>query len=224
MTAAHCMGEAKNNAWSAYGNLTIRARNDTTQADQAPFAAQTLTFVWVPSEYYNGTCTTVANCNKFDIAFAVVSDTFPSGHPGWFGWDSNLSNAQMDAMSTRMDGYPGCNSVLPARPQTNCTEGTVYGDDNTDCNVGGGTNFSNDSSGQSRELTFKCDGSPGMSGGPIFAINAFGCSGTGFCVLGQYNQYTCEGPACSGVQYPNAMGRMTGAYASIVAYLISTNP
>lgn len=119
-----------------------------------------------------------------------------------------------------MDGYPDCTTAAPVP----CTAGTAYGDISTNCSVGNGTNFSNDSNGQSREMRFRCDGSPGMSGAPIYTGALSACAGGARCVLGQYNSYSCVGTACGSSVWVNTMGRLTVNYASVLAMLNANNP
>jgi hypothetical protein len=177
-----------------------------------------MTSVWVPAQYWDGTCTTAGSCNKYDIGFAVTQNGFTNGG-SWYGYRSGWSAATIQSYWTYHNGYPGCG--LGSSP-ANCTGGTAYGDDNNDCDVGGGTNSSTDSNGQHRETSFKCDGSPGMSGAPLFSV----FSPCGSCVWGVYNQYpaSCETGSNCNIAYPNTMGRMTSEWGAVLATIRASNP
>ncbi|NVJ08027.1 trypsin-like peptidase domain-containing protein [Myxococcus sp. AM001] len=209
VTAAHCVVSAYS-GWNPIFN-TFTARRDGATA---PWGVQDAIWYWVPEGYINGSCNSVASCNRHDVAIMVLADNFPNGHPGWMGhW--NAPTDTLKTWSTYMRGYPGCSHV--AAPAS-CTARTLYGDVNL-CKTGNA--YSPDADGWHQEIEIGCDGSPGQSGSPIYSYDA---PVSGPVVVGQYNQYYCDAAACAGNAFPNRMGHLTPSWNNSISYFKSLYP
>lgn len=202
LTAAHC---TSTNNYS--GNATISVGNFKPRQDYGvkPWGTHEAIWVWSPAAWWS--CT--GDCNRFDISLVVLrkwADGHTGGHPGWMGYPTNLGTGYVDE-TFYMRGYPVVHASMP--PDLDDTR-VLWGDTES-CQIG--STYSPNGSGDDREATFDCDGSPGMSGSALYRNPKSNTR-----AYGVYSQYNCTAGACSGNDYPNVMTVLVPAYASWVTY------
>lgn len=216
LTAAHCLVDNSDDSvfWSVF-----RPRRDGQATE--PWGARNPEWYWFPEEYWDGTCTGIGDCNKYDIAL-IILEPWTGPHPGWFGY-WYVGADTMQTWNIYMRGYPradpgnGTCWNYPSRPQP-CTPWVLYGDTET-CNPG--SFFSPDSDNWNREVSLDCDGSRGMSGSAFYTYNAHP---DGPVALGEYSQALCIPDDCKGMNFANVMTRITPQYASAISFWRSFCP
>jgi len=212
LTAAHCLVDNGVPGWNPkYATFSPR-RNGSS----SPWGTLGPIWYWVPDNYFNGNCSDIGSCNKYDIGLMVLEDNWGTMHPGWMGY-SYGSPSFYNGWGKLMRGYPGCDPSWAERP-AGCTDQTLYGDANSLCNFA--TFFSQDSNGYYREVKTECDGGRGMSGSPVYAPNY----PNGPAVFGQYNNFDCIATDCAMNHTPNTMGLITQEYAGAIDYFKSQYP
>lgn len=205
-TAAHCVIRYSDGAYVA-GTFAADQVGNTT-----PFGVQTLQQVWYGGKY-NQYCTNPApgywsDCVREDWAFVVLQDNFPSGHPGYFGYEAPTEQGFRDATKVHA-GYPGCG--YPHSPSP-CADNHLYGQA-AFCTTGDFLWPFDD--GFQAAVELGCDASPGQSGGAVWRSTnrrILGVASTEQCA-------TCtpaEQPDAHVRAYPNLFSRYSSFHVGLV--------
>lgn len=217
-TAAHCVVDRENRVVYESSFRPRRDWSTGTATPTEPHGARQVIWVYFPLAYWDGTCTSSGDCNRHDIALAILDREIAVSPMGY--WYAPVETLQSWDKYNR--GYPRCFALEPdteaPRPVPLCQRSTLFGDAQL-CEIGDWRSRGPD--GYFRELFVNCDGARGMSGSPMYAYHP---ESDYPVVLGVYSLLRCFAEKCAdhpNGAFPNVMTRITPQSAGWMAGAIS---